>query len=341
MHATGSNQWILHSDQEIVATVSPFIVDTHAAWDLDNWLSKNQSEISDQLTEQGSVLLRGLQIDSAERLNELVSLFPLQNYRFDKSISYVRQSHRTDRVFVASDALAAAEVPLHHELAQTPFSPDWLFLSCGLIPDAGGATSICRSDLVYQDLLANHPAFLHQCETQGIYYRQKFAMVVNEKNSQEQSWPELLEITEIHSSSSFGSISESDIQALKTRAEKILHEKGYHWQWHNTSLEIISPVLPAVRLAKNHQKVFFNHILAAYTSWNDDLNSGPESVFFGDGQAIAAHDIKLLASICHQYTKDIRWQVGDLAILDNYMVMNGRRSFSGKRQIFASLAVDW
>ena len=38
-----------------------------------------------------------------------------------------------------------------------------------------------------------------------------------------------------------------------------------------------------------------------------------------------------------ELTADLQWQPGDVALLDNYLVMHGRRPFSGKRRVLASL----
>jgi len=34
---------------------------------------------------------------------------------------------------------------------------------------------------------------------------------------------------------------------------------------------------------------------------------------------------------------DVPWQTGDVALVDNYLVMHGRRPFSGQRRVLASL----
>jgi alpha-ketoglutarate-dependent taurine dioxygenase len=36
-------------------------------------------------------------------------------------------------------------------------------------------------------------------------------------------------------------------------------------------------------------------------------------------------------------TFDVPWQTGDVALVDNHVVMHGRRTFTGARKILASL----
>ena len=39
-------------------------------------------------------------------------------------------------------------------------------------------------------------------------------------------------------------------------------------------------------------------------------------------------------------TFDLAWQNGDVALVDNFLVMHGRRPFSGQRRVLASLVAD-
>jgi alpha-ketoglutarate-dependent taurine dioxygenase len=43
------------------------------------------------------------------------------------------------------------------------------------------------------------------------------------------------------------------------------------------------------------------------------------------------------SALADELTFDIPWQAGDLALIDNYAAMHGRRTFSGTRKILASL----
>ena len=37
---------------------------------------------------------------------------------------------------------------------------------------------------------------------------------------------------------------------------------------------------------------------------------------------------------------DLAWQAADMALIDNFLVMHGRRPFEGKRTVLASLVAD-
>lgn len=41
--------------------------------------------------------------------------------------------------------------------------------------------------------------------------------------------------------------------------------------------------------------------------------------------------------LCEANAVEIEWQQGDVALLDNYLVMHARRPFEGPRKVLASL----
>ena len=46
------------------------------------------------------------------------------------------------------------------------------------------------------------------------------------------------------------------------------------------------------------------------------------------------------ADIAEALTFDVPWQDGDIALVDNYVAMHGRRTFSGTRKVLASLVAS-
>jgi alpha-ketoglutarate-dependent taurine dioxygenase len=45
----------------------------------------------------------------------------------------------------------------------------------------------------------------------------------------------------------------------------------------------------------------------------------------------------LAARLAEGITFDMRWEQGDVALVDNYVTMHGRRTFTGTRKVLASL----
>ena len=85
------------------------------------------------------------------------------------------------------------------------------------------------------------------------------------------------------------------------------------------------------------REVFFNQLIAAYKGWNDARNTARNSVCFGSGEAIDPEDLALTSELAYAASYDINWQRGDVALVDNYTMMHGRRPFTGRRRVLASL----
>ena len=60
------------------------------------------------------------------------------------------------------------------------------------------------------------------------------------------------------------------------------------------------------------------------------------------GSAIPKQALEKIVELSEQCTFDVPWQDGDVAMVNNYMAMHGRRPFSGdrKRQVLAAFAMD-
>ncbi|MBT6059379.1 MAG: SyrP protein, partial [Gammaproteobacteria bacterium] len=95
--------------------------------------------------------------------------------------------------------------------------------------------------------------------------------------------------------------------------------------------------LPAVRTLKDGRRVFFNQLIAAYRGWKDSRNDADKSICFGDDSEMDAEAMALAIQLGDELSFDIPWQTGDVALVDNFLAMHGRRPFSGERRVLASL----
>jgi hypothetical protein len=228
--------------------------------------------------------------------------------------------NRTELVFTANEAPPTVSIFLHHEMAQTPIYPSKLFFFCEQAAATGGATPICRSDILLEQLRQQVPEFVAQCEAKGVRYSQTMPGQEDMESGQGRSWRSTLSAE------------------TQQEAEVKLRNLGYSWDWQiDGSLTVTTPVLPAVRELSSGKTVFFNQLIAAFRGWKDARNSGDKSICFGDGTAIDADHMAVAISLADKLTFDIPWQTGDVALVDNFLTMHGRRPFEGTRMVLASL----
>ena len=284
------------------------------------WIAQHRTQIEDQLALTGAILFRGFGVVNDADFDAFIRAFDWPNFTYAESLSNAVRRNRTELVFTANEAPSTVSIFLHHEMAQTPVYPSKLLFFCDQAAEQGGATPICRSDILLQQLREQLPDFVAACESKGVRYSQTMPLEEDLASGQGRSWKSTLSAEN------------------RQQAEGKLAHLHYDWQWQEDgSLSVTTPVLPAVRQLNDRRTVFFNQLIAAFRGWKDARNSGEKSICFGDGSAIDSSHMALAIDLADKLTFDIPWQSGDVALLDNFLVMHGRRPFQGKRTVLASL----
>ncbi len=291
--------------------------------DVHEWIRENKGRLLEQLSQHGAILFRGLPVNSDVDFDSVIRSFGLKNFTYAESLSNAVRRNRTERVFTANEAPASVSIYLHHEMAQTPIYPSKLFFYCEQAASSGGATPLCRSDILLQELEKQAPRFVADCAEKGVRYSNVMPGLDDPESGQGRSWRSTLSTDD------------------KTAAEDKLRKLGYEWLWlEQDSLRVTTPVLPAIRETSSGRKVFFNQLIAAFRGWSDTRNAAEKSIRFGDNSQISAEAMAEAIALGDELSFDIPWQTGDVALVDNFLVMHGRRPFEGQRRVLASLIAD-
>ena len=284
------------------------------------WVTGAAPELSRLAGEHGAVLVRGLPLTKPEEFDAAVSALGYPNFSYANSLSNAYRINHTPRVFSANEAPSDVTIFLHHEMAQTPFYPSKLIFFCQVAAGQGGATPVCRSDILWERLKAEQGMFAADCETKGLRYTNVMPGEADTESGMGRSWQSTLSVDS------------------RKAAEVRLAKLGYTWEWQaNGDLSVTTPVLSAVRRLANSRTSFFNQLIAAFNGWKDTRNDPSRAIRFGDGSLLNPTDVAAASSIADELTFDIPWQQGDIALVDNYLAMHGRRTFEGTRQVLASL----
>jgi alpha-ketoglutarate-dependent taurine dioxygenase len=284
------------------------------------WVAANRGELIERTTAHGAVLFRGFPLSTAEDFDAFVTAFALPNFPYYESLSNAVRVNRTPRVFTANEAPPGVSILLHHEMAQTPLYPRQLFFFCEQPAADGGATPLCRSDVLWERLADARPDFAHDCERKGLRYSNVMPAEDDLASGMGRSWQNTLKA------------------GTRSEAERRLRVLGYSWNWlPDGCLRATTPVLPAVRTLSNGRKSFFNQLTAAFRGWKDSRNNPMKAITFGDGSPLDRDAVLAAAEIGDGLSFDLGWEHGDVVLVDNYMTMHGRRTFAGTRKILASL----
>ncbi|MCE9591576.1 MAG: TauD/TfdA family dioxygenase [Planctomycetes bacterium] len=286
-----------------------------------SWVAVNLGKIKEQLARHACILFRGFPFRTVEDFDAFVVAFGFEPFTYERSLSNAVRLSRTRRVFTANESPPAFQIPLHHEMAQTPLYPARIFFYCEKPAAHGGATAVCRSDILLSRLEHRHPRFVADCRAKGLRYTNIMPAENDPASGMGRSWR-----------STFGVTSPD-------AAEEKLRQLGYMWEWlENQSLRTTTPVLQAVwRDPGTGRESFFNQLIAASTGWRDRRNDPAKAVTFGDGSPLDVNAVHDAAALAEELTADLPWQAGDAALLDNMVAMHGRRPFEGQRRVFAAL----
>lgn len=282
----------------------------------------NQTELDASLSQSGAVLFRGFPVVNAETFDAFSASFGYPNFTYRESLSNAVRINFTERVFTANEAPKDVEIYLHHEMAQTPISPSKLFFFCLASSMEGGATPLCRSDKLFAALRAKSPELAQDFVDKGLKYTTYMPGVNDANSGQGRSWKDTLSVDSA------------------AQAESKLLELGYTWEWlDDGQLKAVTPILPAVIQLDDGAEIFYNQLIAAYMGWKGVRENPEIAITFGDNSPIPKSGLDLVVELSKEYTFDLAWQDGDVAIVDNYRAMHGRRPYSGdrKRQVLVAL----
>jgi hypothetical protein len=311
--------------QEFGGRVFPLVLQcTTADATLDatvNWVQSRRDELLSFANQHGAVLFRGFPLTTPQDLDAFIAAFDLPNFPYYESLSNAVRVNWTERVFSANEAPPEVTIHFHHEMAQTPIFPAKLFFFCQQPAEDGGATPICRSDVLFERLAEKCPKFARDCEQKGLVYSNVMPAENDPQSGMGRSWQSTLRAQ------------------TRDEAEARLTSLGYSWEWQpDGCLRATTPVLPGVREVSPGRKSFFNQLIAAFRGWKDARNDPSKAIRFGDGSPLDPDAVHVAIELAEELAFDVPWQRGDAVLVDNLIVMHGRRTFRGTRKVLASLA---
>ena len=127
------------------------------------WIAENRNELDAKATEHGAILFRRFPLATDVDFDTFIAAFGFPNFTYEDSLSNAVRTNRTERVFTANEAPADVNICLHHEMAQTPIYPSKLFFFCEQAAEQGGATPLCRSDVLFDRMTKEMPQFAIDC----------------------------------------------------------------------------------------------------------------------------------------------------------------------------------
>jgi len=286
-----------------------------------NWVSENKQELHELLIKHGAVLFRGFAISSEQAFERMLDRTDYVNMPYIGGAA-PRTQVTASRIVTANESPASEKIPFHHEMAQVPTPPGYIFFYCDIASPVGGATSILHSAEICEEFFNIDPEFAAKVESQGVRYVRVMPEVTDTTSAIGRSWKETFQV------------------ATREEAESAMRDAGMEWEWlENGDVRTYTKVLPAVRFdEETGRKVFFNSLAAVYTGWNDSRNKGETAVLMANGEYLDAEVMARLVKKMDEKCVNFKWVENDVLWINNHTVLHARQPFEGDRRILASIS---
>ena len=289
--------------------------------DFHSWVRDHKDHIHEQLIKHGAVLLRGFPVESAEAFEQLLDQTDYQNMPYIGGAA-PRDQVTASRIVTANEAPASEKIPFHHEMAQVPTPPGYIFFYCDTAPSAGGSTSILHSAEACEAFFSINPEFASKVKDLGVQYTRVMPLETDTASPIGRSWRETFKAE------------------TKAEAEAAMSDAGMSWEWlPDNSVRTTTAILPAIRFdEETDREVFFNSLVAVYTGWDDDRNVAKKAVTTSDGAVLDEDVMQTMIAKMDELAVNFVWQPGDVLLINNHTVLHARQPFEGDRRILAAIA---
>jgi hypothetical protein len=258
------------------------------------------AEVLGQVREHGAVLLTGFDVD----LERFVAFSDAFSPRFvGHGHSRYREAVGSGQDRTTVGALVGQDrVRLHREMAYAPFAPDVLFFYCVAPAPVGGETTVIPAKKFFDGLAPAH---------QDLFLGKRLKFTFSWKPP---TWKAYL-----------GNMSAPEALE-RTRALQGIVRASLGTENAIEGEYVVSAILPD---RSGNRNLFSN----AFLSIQDYGPGITTECSFEDGSLIDEALIREVDDVGEQLTSLVRWNAGDVIVIDNALVAHGRRPFEGSRKL--------
>jgi alpha-ketoglutarate-dependent taurine dioxygenase len=286
------------------------------------WAEDQRPQIEALLRREGAVLLRGFAVRSTETFERFV-----QGYG-ERLMSYAGGNSPRVRVrgnvYTSTEYPRQQEISLHHELSYGARWPRHLFFFCARVADEGGETIIASGRRVTRRL---PPRLVDRFAERGVLY-----------------------VQHLHAGKGFGRSWQETFETESTEeVEARCRDQGMSFSWGpKRDLHLEHKGAGLIAHPETGERLWFNQAEQWHPSSLDpEIESTlreclppaelPLNSFHGDRGELDVDDLRAVREACRAEAVDVRWRTHDVLLLDNLLVLHGRRPFKGTRQVLVAM----
>ncbi|KAK4169853.1 Clavaminate synthase-like protein [Cladorrhinum sp. PSN259] len=310
--------------------------------------------IRDLLDRHGAIYFQDLGLRDAQGFSQFAHAFGFAPH--EDIGNPVRRTILAPNVATANEGPNTMPVYPHNEFGLSPHYPDYVFFYCLSPPETGGETPLNNSVILLNHLQARHPEFISELERRGGV---KYTLFYPSSSRTQTSSPG----TTVLQAYGAHVLEDDDTETARQKIEReIKRLPTATWEWENITETNklgdlrVWQVLPAVRThPRTGQKVFFNNAVSRFLNALDkgtlepphfgsgtaegkgNSSSYQPPCFYGDGGLIPREYLDSAVEFIKETRAMVRWQRGDVVLIDNFAVQHAREPWTGDRRLLASL----
>eukprot|EP01100_Stratorugosa_tubuloviscum_P004222 TRINITY_DN204_c0_g3_i1.p1 TRINITY_DN204_c0_g3~~TRINITY_DN204_c0_g3_i1.p1 ORF type:complete len:328 (+),score=167.72 TRINITY_DN204_c0_g3_i1:59-1042(+) len=288
------------------------------------WASQNINYILECLANHGVVIFRDFGVNNVQQLLQFIEAFKW-NYGSYRGGGGPRNVV-LGPIHTSTESPPEFKIPFHHELAYLTEHPSKLFFYCEIPCEQGGETPIMLSNQLYEKIKQINEQFVNKLAEKKVRYIRTIKDRSNCSNAYQRCWQETFQTED------------------KQIAEQIAKETGgetIEWSEDN-SMRVTTRPLEAFRIdPRTNYYTWFNSVAllhpAAHGGSQKLRGETPWTTVYGDYSIIDDNDILSIVNVMDSLTVQFKWKAYDIVLVDNFLALHSRNSFSGPRRILTTV----
>lgn len=331
--------------------VTPEIVGSREVASLREYIAKNIEELNQKMLKQGAVLFRGFNVNQPQEFESIA-----KTVDSDLKNDYLGTSPRnivkgTGYVFSASELPPHYPIMQHCEMSFLPTAPRRLMFYCYIEPQFGGETPICDFRQVAKDM---DPKIKKDFLDKGIKVIRNYCAPGQEKSNsfQLKPWVDMFQTRDKAIVEKKAAANDITVEWLKDDALRLIstqpafktHPQSGEEVWFN-HLQVFHASAAAMEYAKiaARQKTFdawkiniYLQVVTLIKKFTEKAMDRAMHICYADGTEIPESHIQHVQDLIWKHMYFLKWQKGDVIVIDNFSTAHGRLPYKGPREIHVS-----